>query len=229
MESEWITCHGWGLNASLFEHWENALPEGVHLDHCDRGYTALPRDARFSPDAKWRVLWVHSFGLHWCPEELLNEADHLVILSGFCRFHPRDPDQRRRSRRGLELMRRQLSSDPDALLDTFYQRVFDPSNPPDLERERLNQDLLLRDLDRLAEAEFDSERVRHLSAVTVIGGDADRILQPACRRELLELLPRQTRWIVYRSEGHAAGITDPDTLFYYMNQSALGAGLQYEE
>ncbi|MGM0506644.1 MAG: alpha/beta fold hydrolase [Bacteroidota bacterium] len=229
METEWITCHGWGLNASLFAHWQEHLPDGVSIDHCDRGYTAPPRVVHFSSEAKWRVLWVHSFGLHWCPHELIREADHLVILSGFWRFHPGDPRQGRLSRRGLELMRRQMESDPEMLLDTFLQRVFDPSKAPELERERLNQDLLALDLERLSEVQLNAESVRDVSAVTVIGGDGDRILQPACREELLERLPRQTRWIVYRTEGHAAGITRPDTLFYYLNQSASEAGLRYDE
>lgn len=229
MENEWITCHGWGLNATLFDHWEAHLPEGVSINHCDRGYTARPHTARFSPDAKWRVLWVHSFGLHWCPKELIREADHLVILSGFWRFHPHNPEQGRLSRRGVMLMRRQLVSDPKRLLETFCQRVYEPATSCGLERDRLNQDLLLRDLDRLGEVEFDDADIRHVSDITVISGEADRILQPDCRDELLEMLPLDTRWIVFRTEGHAAGITNPESLFYYLNQSASGAGLRNEE
>lgn len=229
MESEWITCHGWGLSASLFAPWEQHLPEGVSLAHCDRGYMQDPRIVRFSNEAKWRVLWVHSYGLYWCPDDVMQEADHLVILSGFSRFHPTDRKQRRLSRRGLELMQRQLESDPEGLIETFIQRVFEPAESPSLEREWLNEDLLMRDLEQLGEVELHAERVDHLSAVTVIGGDADRILQPDCRRELLEKLPGHTRQIVYRTEGHAAGITRPDTLFYYLNQSATRAGLRYDE
>lgn len=229
MQSEWITCHGWGLNASLFEPLEQHLPGGVSLAHCDRGYTGSPRTVHFSNDAQWRVLWVHSYGLHWCPEQLIQEADHLVILSGFWRFYPMDRRQSRLALRGLELMQHQLKSNPEALLATFLQRVFDPVSAPALEWEQLNEDLLHHDLERLGDVELDAESVNHLSAVTVVGGDADRILQPDCRMELLNRLPLHTRQVVYRREGHAAGLTRPNSLLYYLNQSAKRAGLRYGE
>lgn len=219
MQIEWITCHGWGLDASIFSNWETELPEGVRLDHCDRGYLGSDRDAAFSAQADWKLLVLHSFGLHWCPRDLLSRADELVILSGFASFHPADPRQQRLSRFGVERMLNLLERNPEALVREFHRRVFEPDSPDELEWERLNADLLQRDLKRLNEVELNTDPFRHLHAITVVGGDVDRILQPDCQRELLEQLPGSPRQINYAREGHAAGLSRPELLFTSLDSS----------
>src|SRR5690554_1068123 len=95
---ELITCHGWGLSPAVWKEWEKFLPAEVQVCHQDRGYFRPKKNPRFRYGQSRKILIVHSFGLHWCPVDLLSEADHLIIAGGFVSFHPDHPEDDRRSR-----------------------------------------------------------------------------------------------------------------------------------
>jgi pimeloyl-[acyl-carrier protein] methyl ester esterase len=130
--------------------------------HADRGYFGRENAPGFSDKAVRKIIMTHSFGLHWCPAGLLEEADHLVIVSGFISFHPEEPGERRRSKLFLRQMKSRFVEKPAEVLRMFYENVYHPEEVPVAVPAGCDHDRLLEDLEnRVFNLDF-ANNLKHL-------------------------------------------------------------------
>ena len=84
-----IAYHGWGFNPSIWQPLQAELEPFVRFEAADRGYFSDSVSPSWDQSSEFeKLLLVHSYGLHWCDQEVLRQADHLVIIGGFLNFHP---------------------------------------------------------------------------------------------------------------------------------------------
>src|SRR5690625_8030952 len=115
-----LTFHGWGFSSDIWQSWQSYLDPSLRVRHADRGYFGGGYMPQFEEDESHKVILTHSFGLHWCPQSLIEQADHLVISSGFLSFHPDRELAGRRSRLLLQQMMSRFVEKPAEVLDQFY-------------------------------------------------------------------------------------------------------------
>ena len=231
MTVELITYHGWGFRPDIWKGWERRLPDELSVRHADRGYYDQPVIPEFHANADRKVILAHSFGLHWCPAEQLEEADHLILLCGFLRFHPREGQQERRSRLLLRQMMSRFVREPGGVIEDFYRNVYAPEpcplEPPDsaeLNHERLLEDLAMLDADGLP-----FERVSAAGSCTIIHGSEDRIVSREKSRELYSMLPDRARYFEVRHAGHAVGFTHTEECVQFAQPRLKNDPLTREE
>ncbi|QYO68329.1 hypothetical protein [Leptolyngbya sp. 7M] len=184
--AEVLAYHGWGFDYSCWQGWQTWLEkQACCLKAADRGYFGASKLVNFTSDIK--ILFVHSYGLHWCPVEQL-QADVLVIFSSFCAFHPEEPPSlKTRSQTTVQQMLGQLSSDgashstrdPRLMLQKFQTRSYHPVAWHGPIPESLNIEQLRQDLQQLNRAAIDLALLRSVPQVVILHGSADRIVSPA--------------------------------------------------
>lgn len=211
---EAIAYHGWGFDHSCWQSWQTAFErQDIGLQGFDRGYFGQPVAPTFSHSSSYKLILTHSYGLHLCPLEYLQQADLIVSFSGFQSFHPGPSTPRRRSQLTLQQMIRQFEHSPSSVLEAFYATCYHPvtQEGPVLESlqeqmHRLNADLLLQDLQALDTALLDAARFNTKSKILIIQGTSDRITPPDRAQALSQQLPT-SRYIEIPLAGHALPIT----------------------
>lgn len=207
--AEVIAYHGWAFDQSCWREWENWLEQQrCHLKAVDRGYFTFNKQANFS-DNSIKIIFVHSYGLHWCPVEQLNQADALIIFSSFSEFHPEQPSLRKRSQHTIQQMLNQLSSenenDARLMLQKFWTRSYHPVPWYGTIPDQLNTKLLLDDLNQLNTATINLTRLRSISHIVVLHGSEDRIVSSAKGKALAEQLA--SPYFEIPDAGHALPFT----------------------
>lgn len=169
---EFILQHGWGLSSSCWRNWEKRLEQRFRVTLPDRGYFGAEKKvSSFSTSAE-RILVSHSFGLFLFGKKLFEQADFLVIISGFTKFHPDEAREARRSRLLMKFMQKKLSCEPEKLLTDFY-------NGHDLRGELdFNPDvsLLFKDLERIDCEAPDLESIKKIKNVLIVHGKKDMVV-----------------------------------------------------
>lgn len=211
--AEVLAYHGWGFDHSCWQGWQTWLEEqACCLKAADRGYFGASKLVNFTSDIK--ILFVHSYGLHWCPVEQFNQADVLVIFSSFCAFHPEQPPSlKKRSQTTIQQMLGQLSSDetsdstrdPRLMLQKFQTRSYHPVAWHGPIPELLNIEKLRQDLQQLNRAAIDLALLRSVPQVVILHGSADRIVSPAKGKALAAQL--KCPYFEIPAAGHALPFT----------------------
>lgn len=204
---EILACHGWGLQPSFWDSLSSRLPEQVDFTGLNRGYYGKPVERSFEQGAHKKMLMTHSFGLFWCPEELLEEADHLIIFSGFLHFHPGDPDSEKRSRMTVRQMMGRFIEKPDEVLHKFYENLFSPGECALTPPVSVDHELLLDDLNRIQHDRISIERFRSIPAFTIFHGGEDAIVPKDLGRDLYQRLAGRSRYYEVKQAGHALPFT----------------------
>ncbi|MCU0527201.1 MAG: hypothetical protein MUF72_20520 [Elainella sp. Prado103] len=174
--TEIIAYHGWGFRADCWQAWQTQLmQQGYAWQSFDRGYFGSSHQPIFTPTAR-KIILVHSYGLHLCPIEQLQQADVLVIFSSFQAFHPVTERLRQRSQQVVERMIEQFQVDPQQVLTQFYQNCYSPQVwrgqvPAPIAIDRLKQDL-----QQLNRAEFDLNLFKPIPLIVKFHGLNDRIV-----------------------------------------------------
>lgn len=208
---EVIAYHGWGFEANCWRDWQTRFVQhGYSFQAFNRGYWHPPLTPQFTPGAAVKVILSHSYGLHLCPIDQLQQADVLVIFAGFAEFHPQQKKLRIRSQKTLQIMIEQFKLNPDPVLRTFWTKCYHPnvySTDPALE---FNAELLLHDLQELAIVSMDFSRLISIPKIVIVQGSQDRILACSQGQELAEQLALSSTALSYRlidPAGHAIPFT----------------------
>lgn len=201
---EAIAYHGWGYDRTCWDTWKTALAaHHISLTASDRGYFGEAAMPQFSPGV-FKLLLVHSYGLHLCPVEQLQMADLLVIFSSFLTFHPDEERARRRSQRVLQRMVEGFKANPGEVLTAFKANSNDPvpTSPP-----ALNHALLLQDLEGLGTSHLNPQVLQSIPGIMIFHGTGDRIVPPRQGQDLANAIPSNAQYSELSEAGHALPFT----------------------
>lgn len=203
LEPDYVFQHGWAFSDRCWQGWLKGLTSFLLGN---RGYwgAAHPVDVVERPPGS--ILVCHSLGLHLLSPGLLSQARLLVVVSGFCHFHGRSPEDGRFSRRHIQKMLLRIAADPSGLLQDFYRDCGCLPWPIDerpLDLTLLSEDLILLDANRL-----DHLRFAELPPVLLLHGSKDRIVRPERAEELADVLGASQLTII-DGAGHGLPFTHP--------------------
>jgi pimeloyl-[acyl-carrier protein] methyl ester esterase len=180
-----VAYHGWGFDRTCWQPWvERFAARGGALTVGDRGYSNQP----YEPPSE-RVILAHSYGLHWCPIEHLQQASLLILFSSFLSFHPQQDKNKKRSQFMLAQMTTQFEANPIKVWEAFQGRTYHPAPWEHTDLPKMSVDRLHTDLKDLDTCTLDSDRLRMIPQVLILQGSGDRIVATAKGRELGEALP----------------------------------------
>ena len=194
--------HGWAGDARCWDAWIRSTKDrGWRWTTGERGYGALtPRVPSWSieaADTTHRVIIGHSLGPHFLSAETLRQADAVVMLASFAAFVPPGRDGRR-AQAALAGMSASLEDESRAraMLGKFMERVAAPQSadllppgPLDGLLDETNRARLREDLNLLTRCQGLPQGFPKDARVLVVEAEEDRIVEPAARAQLRELLP----------------------------------------
>jgi len=197
-KAEVIAFHGWGLDASFWDSWDDLLPAHIAFKKADRGYFGKAFTPTFSSAAS-KILFVHSYGLHWCPEDLLRQADGMVIFSSYSRYFPKS----KQKLFGYILKERLkgFDSDPEGWLTEFLELTYKPAIPPE-PAATMNTAKLMNDLEDLHLCVFPEQKYTY-SKLIVLEAEDDLIFPESRKPELEEVLGGISHHEMLPEGGHA--------------------------
>jgi pimeloyl-[acyl-carrier protein] methyl ester esterase len=209
VDAEVILQHGWGFDGQIWSPWVPVLHRaGVTTQIGERGYFGAKLESpRFTDKVQTRIVVAHSLGLHLLEPEVLANADALLVLAGFLKFHPTDPMEQRRSQRVIKTMLARFSEAPDMVLADFWINAYSPENSqlPLVTRTDGNTERLAADLERLHVCNMGIDVIGD-KPILFVSGDADRIVSPAVFRTFVESAPRCDDYTL-KGAGHAIPVT----------------------
>jgi len=208
-KSEIVAYHGWGFQNKFWDAWNDLFSEHVNFKAADRGYYENPEQFGFSGEAVERkIVFAHSFGLHWCPDEILKGADHLVIFGGFLDFHPENEKQRKRSFLIVQQMLSHFVEKPHEVLQKFVENVFYPQKPERIDlRHKIDHEILLSDLTRIQHQRISEQLLHQIPEISIIHGENDKIVSNQKGRELYQKLRYRSQYFEIKKAGHAVPFT----------------------
>jgi pimeloyl-[acyl-carrier protein] methyl ester esterase len=213
---EILAYHGWGINADFWNNLASVIPDSIPLKPANRGYFGKPFYPRFDADTKFRVVFTHSYGLHWSNSAVLSKADLLVIFNGFGDFHPSDEKLKSVSEKGLEAMIKGFDTDPEHVLKSFYRNCFHPSEYNKEIPSGLNKERLLEDLKALRNTRFPLIDLDFGSTMVAIDSAEDKILLEPRGENMLEGHYNKKFVKVFENEGHALPFINPKDCWSYL-------------
>lgn len=205
-DCQFIAFHGWGFAGSDWQDWKDKLSEYGTFQFYDRGYFTGPKEITLSSDSL-TVLISHSFGLHFIEQSLFDQADLLIINSGFLYFHPYTAQYKRRSRLIIQEMINNLEVKPEEVLQEFYENSYAPQNFSGREIEDLNHKLLIDDLQKLQSSEMDTQLLKKVGKICILHGSDDRIVPKRKGREIYTQFGEKSRYFEVKGAGHALPFT----------------------
>ena len=213
---EILAYHGWGIDKNFWNQFDSIIPDSITLKPANRGYFGKPFYPRFDADTKFRAVFTHSYGLHWCNSAILSKADVLVIFNGFGNFHPEDKTLNSISKKGLEAMIKGFETDPKQVLSKFYSTCFHPSECQAEIPSKLNKELLLEDLNNLRNTRFPLIDLDFGSTMVAIDSAEDKILLEPRGEKMLEGHYNRKFIKNFENEGHALPFINPKDCWSYL-------------
>lgn len=171
--------HGWAHVKEDWDEWKPRITpygKGIFLD---RGYFSNAPPEMVTPPTETEsiVLITHSFGLHLLPQYLFSHASLVVIIGGFATFHPSEASANKRSKRILDRMLKNLSSNPQQVLKEFFHNSYSPLPSPNIELlDRPNISRLLSDLRDLDQQMFKLKLLENIPKIIILHGQQDQII-----------------------------------------------------
>jgi len=206
LRTELLAYHGWGYGSKDWQGWQDWL-QGQHclFKPFDRGYFGSPIQPQFSASATAKLIFAHSYGLHFCPTEILRQADLLVIFSSFRQFHPERASLKKRSQQILQQMILQFERQPQTVLQNFRTKCWQPLVTSERIPELMNTDLLYQDLCQLDTCLLDPLPLQQIPKIIGLHGTQDRIVSVAAGKALAEELAAP--YFAIEAAGHALPFT----------------------
>lgn len=207
---ECIAFHGWCLDASFWDPLMKELPNNFQMKAADRGYFAESNIPSFTNNPfTCKMLLVHSFGLHWCPVDLLRKADIIVLTGSFLSFLSDDKREEKAELKALKKMIARFKIEPGVVLQNFYAKAFYPLKEYTFEADSvMNHTLLLDDLNRMMKNEFNTHEHLLSKDLSIIHGTADQIVSVTKARKMKEALPSVSSYFELSDVGHLLPISD---------------------
>ncbi|MEQ9091259.1 MAG: hypothetical protein RIE52_09220 [Balneola sp.] len=213
---EILAYHGWGINADFWNNFNSVIPDSIALKPANRGYFGKPFYPRFDTDTKFRVVFTHSFGLHWSNSAVLSKADLLVIFNGFGDFHPENKNLNSISKKGLETMIKGFESNPAETLKAFYTTSFLPSEFDANIPSGFNKEVLLEDLKKLRNTRFPLIDLDFGSTMVAVDSSEDKILLEPRGENMLEGHYNKKFIKIFENQGHALPFINPKDCWSYL-------------
>ncbi len=213
---EILAYHGWGFDASFWDAWKELLPTDIVFKTANRGYFDKAFHPRFEADTKFRVVFLHSFGLHWCNSGILSKADVMVIFNGFGDFLPDAENLKTVAERGLEGMIDQFPKKPQQVLDRFYGSTFAPNSTGRVPSGSPNKVPLYEDLQALRSTRFPMIDLDFGSTMIALDGDRDKVLLQPRGADIIAPHYWTKHSRVFEGVGHALPITKTQDCWSYL-------------
>lgn len=208
-----IAYHGWGLSGDAWQPWHKLFSDEIQFDSADRGYFGKPFTPIFNPACSKKIVFAHSFGLHWCDQSLLREADILVLFSSFLKYHPESKKQEQNSILKLRQMMGRFVEKPEEVLQTFYKDVYHPNKPLPIPEGSLNHELLLEDLSLLHTSEISLQTLHQIPFIKIFHGSEDKVIPKKSARDLYHQLRHRSQYYEILQKGHSLPYTDADSCY----------------
>ncbi len=215
-ECRFLTYHGWGFDSRCWQHWQKLLNGFGEFEHYDRGYFKDSAEPELKDNKEFLIVFTHSFGLHWCKEEIIRNTDILVIFGGFLQFHPQAAQFKRRSRLMLQQMINEFEVQPEKVLKTFYRNCYAPKDAPDIIIEDLNHNLMLNDLKLLHNSKLDIDLLKKTHRICIFHGADDYIIPKTKGREIYNRLQNRSQYFEIKMGGHALPFSHCEQSFEFL-------------
>lgn len=213
-----IAYHGWGFDSTIWQPLRAEFPPYVKFDCAERGYFSESSEPSWQNNLNTeKLLFVHSYGLHWCSKEIIQQADHLVMISSFLNFHPAEKKVYKRSKLLLRKMLAQFVESPRLVLEKSYEKTFYPEETKLPVPSNLNHDLLLSDLSDLDQDNRKNAEVFDMNSITIIHGAKDQIVGNEVARDMYNKLRLRSQYFEIKNGGHALPFTQSSKIFEILN------------
>lgn len=215
-ECRFITYHGWGFDSRCWQPWQRLLNRFGAFESYDRGYFQDSTEPHFIDNEEVLIVFTHSFGLHWCREEIIRNADMLVIFGGFLQFHPQAAQFKRRSRLILQQMINEFEVQPEKVLKNFYRNCYAPKDAPERVIEGFNHERMLDDLKLLHNSVLDISQFKRTSKICIFHGADDYIVPKTKGREIYNRLQNRSQYFEIKMGGHALPFSHCEQSFEFL-------------
>lgn len=213
-----MAYHGWGFDSNIWQPLREKFDPYVKFDCADRGYFSDSSEPSWKKDPQTeKLLFVHSYGLHWCSKEIIQQADHLVMISSFLNFHPAEKKEYKRSKLLLRKMLAQFVESPELVLEKFYKDTYYPEEIKLHAPSNLNHDLLLSDLSDLDQDNRKNAQVFDMGSITIIHGAKDQIVSNETARDMYKKLRLRSQYFEIKKGGHGLPFTHSSKIFEILN------------
>lgn len=213
-----LAYHGWGFDDSVWQHLQDKYQPLLQMNCARRGYFSNALQPAWpNEEGTENLLLVHSYGLHWCGKEILENTDHLVMISSFLNFHPGKKKEYKRSKLMLRKMLAQFVDAPHKVLENYYERAFYPLEPQYRAPTTLNHDLLLSDLSDLDKDNRKNAHVFDMNSITIIHGADDQIVNNELARDMYKKLRLRSQYFEIKKGGHALPFTHSSKIIEILN------------
>jgi pimeloyl-[acyl-carrier protein] methyl ester esterase len=216
-EIEIIAYHGWGFNSSFWNKWHDIVPDSVVLKTADRGYYLEEKRPCFSDDSTQKVVFLHSFGLHWCPKENIEEANCIVIFNGFKEFHSGEGVDTKKSKLILKKMISEFDKNPDKVLKKFLENAFHPEEPSKVPAKSFDKELMLSDLKNLDTSAFKLKHLKNGKPIISLDGGKDHILFQTRGKGFTDFTEGNAVYHFIKEAGHCLPVTHTQDCWSFIN------------
>ena len=207
--------HGWGFDGSFWNYLQAELSIDILFKAANRGYFGKQYEPVFSKKASTKIVFTHSFGLHWCAKKKLNEINYLVIFNGFYDFLSQDSFERKIDLKTLNRMHNQFTKTPIEVLRAFYKNCFHPHIPILDVPSVINKSLLEKDLLALKNTKFVNPNSK--LQIISISGIEDQIIPNQKTKDLITNVGiNETN--VYDGFGHATPVVNSSNCWSYLSK-----------
>jgi len=197
---EIIAFHGWAHDVHCWDSLKLYFPDEIRLTTWDRGYFGLPNEiVGFQATTSPKILIAHSFGLHFIPEELIQQADGIVFCSTFVSFG---------KEKILKRMHDSMKTNMGYVLSQFHANCAYPLQSDWRMPRNFSGKLLLDDLEQLSTSIFDPEKIKTDLPLLMLSGDSDRIVDKENIHNLAKLLAMNV--VTVPKSGHGFIYTRPE-------------------
>lgn len=209
--------HGWGFDSTFWLPLKNSLPAHSILKPADRGYFGGSFEPEFIEEIKTKALFLHSYGVHWCSLEKIEQVDLVVVFNGFDSFHPLKNPDKSRSKKTLKLMEKQFRQVPKTVLNTFYKNCYGENVVTKANLNWMNKSLLSKDLSALHSTRVKLSK-KAKAKWLIIDSGSDQIVSGKRGEELLEVV-NSTNYEVVKPGTHSLPFSNPQQCVEILNRT----------
>ncbi len=206
--------HGWGMSSSFWDNFKQSLPKDIIFKAADRGYFGGDFEPEFHPETIHKVVFTHSFGLHWCPREKFEEIDYLVVFNGFQEFLPKDWVQRRQVSKTIRAMVGRLKVDPGSVLQKFYENCSYPNAVTFRVSDWMNKSKLVEDLKSLKNSKFVNPKHSTFKSY-ILSSQQDKVYNYLQSNDLYDLMDSENKH-VFQNDGHSLPFVNSDECWSFL-------------
>ena len=207
--------HGWGFSSNFWDALKSEIPSDIIFKAADRGYYGSHFEPEFSHNVDFKILFTHSFGLHWCLASKINTSDVLVLFNGFGSFLPLDGFERKKALNILQRMYNKFSIEPDRVLTTFFDRCFFPEPKNTLPLSEYDKSLLEVDLRALENLSF--KKITPNLHIISLFGEKDQIVSPEITKHMnMQIGVRHSK--IFDGVGHALPAVKSSNCWSYLTE-----------